>query len=344
MIYILAGPDDFSVARELDKIKRETGDRESLEMNTAVLDGRQVTLEQLAMACDTLPFLVEKRLVIINGLLSRFEPKKNTGRRGKGRTKETPNDTGPFSECLLRMPESTVLVIIEETVNPQNPLYKALGAKAKTRNFPLIRGRELQDWVQRQVAAEKSQISPKAASLLTRLVGSNLWVMASEIQKLALYASGRKIEEADVNTLVGYTQQTSVFNLVDAVLEFRTEQAEKLLQEQLRMGDPPSYMLIMLARQVRMIILAKDMSRKRMSNIEIQNRLGIKNDFVIRKTLEQASRYSIARLKEVYHSILDTDVAIKTGKLAEELALYLLVAELSARGSRPPARSAAGLR
>jgi DNA polymerase-3 subunit delta len=71
---------------------------------------------------------------------------------------------------------------------------------------------------------------------------------------------------------------------------------------------------------------------------EMMKRLGVTNEFVVRKAREQANRYSLSRLKEIYHRILECDLSIKTGKLGEEIALNILVAELS----RKPAEAAAG--
>ena len=162
--------------------------------------------------------------------------------------------------------------------------------------------------------------------------------MSSEINKLILYVSGRSIEEEDVRALVGYTQQFSVFNMVDAILEFKSELAGQLLQQLLQKGAAPVYLLTMLTRQVRMIVVAKELSRQRMSKTEIQYKLGTTSEYVVRKTLEQAARYSLPRLKEVYHRILEADISIKTGKYDAELALNILVAELSRR-DEVPARS-----
>ncbi|GAI47375.1 unnamed protein product, partial [marine sediment metagenome] len=60
--------------------------------------------------------------------------------------------------------------------------------------------------------------------------------MANEIDKLALFASGRRIEEEDVKLVVSYAQEASVFAMVDAVLEFRAGVAEQLLQKLLQRG------------------------------------------------------------------------------------------------------------
>ena len=48
----------------------------------------------------------------------------------------------------------------------------------------------------------------------------------------------------------------------------------------------------------------------------------------MRKTLEQADRYSWERLKEVYYKLLEADLSIKTGRFDGELTLNILLAEL----------------
>ena len=224
------------------------------------------------------------------------------------------------------------MVFIEGGIAKDNPLLRELAGKAMVKTFPLLRDAELRQWVKQRVAEEKSSISPAAADLLTRLVGSNLWILASEIDKLVLFASGRRIEEADVKTLVSYTQQASVFAMVDAIVEFRAELAEQWLERLLQRGAAPAYLLTMLSRQVRMIVRAKELSNQRKPKIEIQTRLGLPSEFALRKTLEQASRYSFTRLKGVYHRLLEADLSIKTGQYNGELALNILVAELCQRG------------
>ena len=92
-----------------------------------------------------------------------------------------------------------------------------------------------------------------------------------------------------------------------------------------------------------MIVRARELRSQRKTKIEIQNRLGLTSEFALRKTLEQAGRYSLPRLKEVYHHLLETDLSIKTGKYDAELALNILVAELCQRGKTRLARSTPGL-
>ena len=328
LLYILLGEDDFSRYQSLEKIKRSVGDQELLSANTTTLDGQQVTLSQLSTVCETLPFLAERRLVIVKGLLERFERKSKPRRKKPPHVPDQQNEYKLIADHINKMPDSTILVLIDSGISSHNPLLRELSDKAEVKSFPPLRGAKLRQWVQGRVKEEGSSISPEAVELLARLVGSNLWIMANEINKLVLFTSGRRIEEEDIKTVVSYVQQASVFTMVDAILEFKAGVAEQALQQLLQRGAAPAYLLVMLARQVQMIVRVRELRNQGKTKIEIQNKLGLTSEFVLHKTLEQAERYTLERLREIYHQLLETDLSIKTGKYEDELALNILVVEL----------------
>jgi DNA polymerase-3 subunit delta len=332
LLYILSGEDDFSIARELDTIKKGIGDQEMLSTNTNILDGKTVTVDEFRAVCESAPFLSEKRLVIVQGLLDRFGIKApSRGAKTPKKLENQPAAYEVFGNCIFKLPPSTILVLIEEEIKDSNPLLKMISPKAKIKNFPLLKTPELRQWVSNHIVAEGSKISVPALNLLVRLIGSNLWVMTSELNKLATYAYGRQIEEKDVKALVSYTQQSSVFNLVDAIMEFKANEAESILQQFMDKGATASYLLAMFYRQMRLIVRARDLKRQGIKEMDMRQRLGVASEYAVKKTLEQAARYSMPRIKQVYQQLLDTDIAIKTGKYTEELALNILVAELCQR-------------
>jgi DNA polymerase-3 subunit delta len=326
LLYILQGEDDFSLNRALGEIKKGLGDPSMLATNTTLLDGQNLTPDQLRMVVETVPFLAEKRLVIVQGLLERF------GFQNKPRRKSLPangreSDVSSFAAAMSNIPESTILVLTDGKIKSANPLFKTLSG-AKVMAFPLLKGDTLRQWVKKEVAAQGTTISPPAVDLLAKLVGGNLWIMSSEIKKLALYASGRRIEEDDIRAVVSSAQEASVFTMVDAILDFKVGVAQRLLEQLLQQGASPAYLLVMLSRQVRLVVRAKELRRQRKPEAEIQSRLGLKSEFPLRKTLEQAQRYPLERLKSVYLRLLQADLAIKTGQYDGGLALNLLIADL----------------
>ena len=333
MLYILQGEDDFSLTRSLEEIKRGIGDQALLETNTTTLSGQQVTLDQLRTVCETAPFLAEKRLVIVQGLLGRFEPQGKSRRRKKtAPATEQKNGYKSLAAYLTKVPDSTVLVLVDGRIKSNNPLLKELSARAEVRPFPLLKEDRLRQWIQKEVTEQSAGMSQQAVDLLAKLVGGNLWVMANEINKLAIFASGRRIDVGDIKAIVSYAQEANVFGMIDAILDFKVGAAERLLEQLLQRGAAPAYLLVMLSRQVRMIVRAKELKRQRKPEVEIQSRLGLTSGFALRKTLEQAQRYPLERLKQMYHKLLETDLSVKTGKFEGGLALNLLIAELCSQG------------
>jgi len=329
LLYIPLGQDDFSLRQSLGEIKGGIGDETLLATNTTVLDGRQVPLDQLRTTCETVPFLAEKRLVIVNGLLGRFESEGKSRQKKKIRQVTDPkNDYKSLVAYISKIPDSTILVLVDGRIANNNPLFRELSVKAEVRTFPLLSGARLRQWIQRRLAEEGGSMSPQAVDLLARLVGGNLWIMANEINKLILFTSGRRIEEEDVKVVVSCAQEINVFAMVDAILEFKVGLAEQSLQQLLQRGAAPAYLMVMLSRQVQMMVRAKELRNQGKPKVEIQNRLGLTSEFVLRKTLEQADRYPWERIRDVYHKLLEADLAIKTGKYDGELALNILVAEL----------------
>jgi DNA polymerase-3 subunit delta len=336
LLHVLVGEDDYSIHQALEEIKKGIGDPAALMTNTTVLEGPQLTPDRLRAACRTVPFLADRRLVIVDGLLERFEPKarpprkKTTRPPGNGQAEEHQ----AFIESVRDLPPFTELVIlgagIKAGISPKigNPLLRGLAAMTKVRFFPRLKQNELVPWVQRHATAAGASLSPAAAALLARFVGNDLWVMAGEVDKLALFTGGRRIEEADVRAVVSYAREANVFAMVDAILESRSAAAQQMLQQLLREGETPSQLLFRLANQVRLIFQIREMRGRGVSRGEIQTRLGLASDFVLNKAWEQADKYSPQRIREVYHRLLEADISIKTGKYEGELAIDILIAEM----------------
>lgn len=334
MLHILFGEDDYSIRQALQEIKKALGDPTALMTNTITLDGRNLALDELRNACETVPFLADKRLVVVEGLLSRYEAPGRTNNRRKTKKAEKPDESAAIAGYVKSIPEFTELVFIDGKIGSKNPLLNGISGVGKAKSFPMLREPELRQWVERRVKKVGGSIAPGAVSLLVRYVGNNLWIMAGEVDKLAMFVPGRPITDADVRSLVSYTQEGNIFAMVDAILEFRGGVAQGLLEHLLQQGAAPVHLLFMIARQVRLMYRVRDLRKQGVARGEMQSRLGLTSDFVFRKVWEQADKYTPARLREVYHRLLEADLSIKTGRCEGELALSILVAELGQREVR----------
>ena len=333
MFYILHGPDDFSLREELGRIKDGLGDREALASNTTFFEGKQVGLHQLMDACMALPFLGTHRLIIVEGLLSRTSSSAKGDEDDTDEGKSTKKGKGEWKalkDGVGGMPPSTVLVLIDREVNKSAALFKGLASLAQVKEFPLRRGRELREWIKGRVRQGGGTISSDAVNVLASMVGENLWVLASEIEKLLVYTAGRPIDQQDVEEVVSYARESNVFAMVDAIIEGRSAKAASLLHLSLEEGAAAPYLLFMITRQLRLLVQSKELSMQRCRRADIKSRLGISKDFILDKALEQGRNYSMERLEHVYRQLLETDRAIKRGLMKGEMALELLIADLCA--------------
>ena len=90
-------------------------------------------------------------------------------------------------------------------------------------------------------------------------MGGNLWTLSSEIEKLSLYCNGRRAEADDVRLLVPFANEVNVFNAVDAVMERRFPDALRSMRRLLEGGATGTYIVAMVARQVRLLLLTKEL-------------------------------------------------------------------------------------
>jgi len=330
LFYILYGKDDFSLQQKLEEIKKELDNQEMLAVNTSIFDDRQLSLSQLKDACSAVPFLCPYRLVIAKGLLGRFELKSGSERRttrSRAKLNSGLEEWMGLAEYVRQMPPTTMLVLIDGEIKANNRLLKSVASQAKVMVFAPVSDRNLSDWIQDRVKQGGGTISPGAIKLLVGLVGADLWTMSSEIDKLLAYCSGQVITEDSVKQVTSYAREANIFSLVDAILEGRRNVAQQLLHRLLQEGASPSYVLAMITRQLRLIVIAKDLGPK-LSRPENRNRLEPTSDYGLEKAVKQAKAYTLERIKKAYRKLLEADIAIKTGKYDSDLALDLLVVEL----------------
>jgi len=317
MLHIYHGADSFSRHEALAEMKKGLG--EFLDANMASFEGDRLTPRELSMASQTAPFLAPKRLVLVEGLLERFQPRKD----------RRPDDQKPFVPALVGLPPTTDLVLTDGKLSLEaNPLFQALKDRAQVRAFPALKGEGLRRWIRERARQGGGAITPGAEQLLARVAGDDLWVLSQEIEKLLLYCLGKPITEDDVGQLSSPAREVRTYELADALLEGRSRGAGRLLHQLLDEGLAPPQVLAVVVRQFRHALLAQDLLGRGVKGLELGERLGL-SGYPLEKSLAQA-RFPRSRLEGAYYKILGTDLAIKTGRLSGELALDLMVAELTA--------------
>lgn len=324
--YVFHGSDEFTCAERVADLRQRLGSPETADLNTTWLDGRTVTLGELRHACEALPFLSDRRLVVVTGLLSRL---------GKGTGEH------PFLERLLdllpSLPDTTRLVLVEDVgLAEGHPVLKAARQHERgyVRRFEPPTPKALPRWILRRAEKYKGQMAQDAAARLAEVIGANLRLLDQEIGKLVTYAGpDRPVTAADVACLVPYVQEAVIFDLVDALGQRDGRVAASTLQRLLDEGESNAMgILAMIVRQFRLLIQVKELMQGGENSASISRRLGI-HPFPTGKLCSQAANFTPAQLEQIYRYLLDIDLQIKSGELTPETALDLLVGGLTAAGT-----------
>lgn len=326
MLHVLYGEDDFSRTEALRVLKAELGP-EVTASNTTVLDGVSLSLAQLQAACDALPFFYTIRLVVVHGLLGRFEPRhgKQPEKRSKGSDAELVQN---ISAYVQHMSPGTELVLMDDDIKASNPLLKLLTPHAKVHSYPLLKGQQLQAWVSRRAQAGGIRMAPSAIRLLVEHVGPDLWTMSNELDKLLLYTSGAEVSESDVVTAINKSREASDFAFFDALMGRQLGTAQRLLHQIMDEGKGAQSLLSFMARQFGLILRAKEATLQGLSRQELQSILGTSSQFAVDKLVTQAKTTDMSRLRMAYELLLDADLKLKTSVAGEEMTLDVLVADL----------------
>lgn len=340
MFYLLHGDDEFTSREHLKKLRQEG----HFEYNQDTYNGAEVDLQTIIITSNTLPFLTEQRLVLLDGL-----PKKKAARSastpdregsakgGKARKSKKSGKSGSLSrsefekalaEHIAHMPETTVLaLVVDEALEVTNPLVKAAEKYGKVIQSTLPKGAALEQWINRRAKSKQVTITAEAITLLANLIGNHLRLLANELDKLATYVGeGGTIQAKDVHLLSPLVQEARIFDLTDALAQRNRQKALNLLHDLLADGEPPLKLLSTITSQVRSLLLVKELSQQGMRSAQIASQLALA-PFIVEKALRQVGNFSMIQLEATYHELLSTDAALKRSRLTPELALDLLVVQ-----------------
>ena len=327
MFYIFHGEDTHTQKEKLNELKEKLGDPAMLDLNTTRLKGKGLTLGQLQDACNAVPFLAPKRLVIVENLLSEKLDKKYLD---------------GLTAYLTAVPDSTRLFFMEaKKLTAKHRLLKLAdeprpdGKKGKlgyVRLFERPQGGQLDRWISQRTAHFGGRINPRAANLLSISVGNDLALLDQEIQKLVMYKglaeSPEPITADDVQLLSPYAAEANVFDLVDALGNRNGRRAAELLQKKLDEGEEPFLLFAMFVRQFRLLLQAKELVESGLKAPAVAQELRV-HSFVAGKLVQQSHSFSLAQMEQIYGHLLEIDVRVKTGQTDMITALNLLVFALA---------------
>jgi len=323
LIVVLEGKDEFRLSERVSEFRLTVTPLEMSEINTTMLDGNIVTVDELLTSLSTVPFMADRRLVIVEGLLNRLS---DVNKRSAGSKKDL-TEWLNFPDLLTNLPPTANLLLIERESLPSNKFLSTILKLGQVEKFSPLGHRDLLEWINTRSSKLGLDIERTAVTLIADSVGSELRLIDSELNKIKTYSRGRLITKEDIILMVPYVRQQNVFRVVDSVIEGRTRDALNASSMLINLGESPFGIVRMIERQLRFLILAKHLLSRKIPTGDIGKHINL-SGYPLQKTLEMEKKISQVKIMSMHDNLLKSNIRVREGKLTEQESFDLLISEL----------------
>lgn len=323
MILFLYGKDTFRSREYMRKmIEKFKKDRDPQGMNVSHFDAQKDSGPRILEEIGALPFLAEKRLVVIENLLVSKQDELRDSLLKK------------IEE--LTIPPSTILLLWEsiDTVKGKDvkELFDRLQKEKYAQAFDLLEGQKLEAWIAAEMEDRGGKMSHEAIHFLVTHVGNDMWRLHTVIDQMLAFTEGKEITVKHLEQVVEKSVDDNIFSLIDAIVQKRQQTIYQLLEEQYKQGNDAGYIFAMMLRQFRIMLEMKDVMERtgEKNDAVIAKQSGI-HPFVAKKSIPLVNKYSIEELKWVYEELLKMDIETKTGGGDQKTLLDIFIGRLCSR-------------
>lgn len=329
-VYLFYGEEEYLIDYMVNFVKEQFIDESLESLNYMVLDGEEVELDNIIDACETLPFMSEKKVVVIKELPHLVKG----GPKGEGLKDK---DIKSLAEYIAKLDPYVCLIftVKSKDILKTNSLYKAIKKVGDIVEFKKLRGKDLNSWVEKKFNSFNKKISKTDINYFiqqSHYFDSNnqktLYDLENEIDKICNYRAGiKEITKEDIDHIMSKSLEMNVFNLLASVSDQNGEEALRQFNEIYVSNQPVLHVLYMLVRQLRNMLNYKILKEKGYSNSDINKKMGI-SPYEFQKISLQSRNFTIGQLEKAMFYCLETDKNLKTSSIDERLALEILITNL----------------
>lgn len=308
--YLLYGEETY-LKRQYKQRLRDALIPQEDTMNLSSYQGKGIDVKPLIDFAETLPFFADYRLILIedSGFFKNAEPL--------------------LADYLPTAPASTIFLFVESEVDKRNRLYKAVKDLGRVVEMKPQTEATLERWVLGILKKEGKQITKPTLELFFSKTGLDMEIISQELEKLLSYCLDKDtITPEDVNAVCISQTPDQIFQMINAIANKQTKQAIALYYDLLLLREAPLRILALLVRQFRILLRIKDMQQLGYPNNTIIQKAGMPS-FAARQCLQQTQKFTMEDLKAALEACAQTEEDIKTGKIAGQLGVELLIVTYS---------------
>lgn len=302
-VYLIYGSEQLLLDRAVRRLKDRLAKVADLDFNMETFDGDGASADEVVNAANTMPFLSERRLVVVRGV-------DKMGAADQGSLADYAKDPAPY----------TALVLVATKINRGSRLYKAVHALGGASEYPAPKRGEYPAEVTKLFAEHGKRASGDAARALVDAVGRDLRRLDSEIDKVVAYVGAReRVDAADIAAVVT-ADAVSVFEYLDALGARDLGSALRLLAKLLASGESVHGVLAMSVRHVRNLLGARALMDRHTRIDEMAPQLGMA-PWQVRNVVSQAGNFTPRELSRALCAAAATEAELKSGAVEGAIVL-----------------------
>jgi DNA polymerase III subunit delta len=321
--YIFCGYDEQLIKESIEILKKNCIESNFKDFNINEFDGNSLdSFEAIINTCETLPFMSNKRMVII--YRCSFLDENNKSSQGTSLYKQ-------FKEYLERTPEHCILVAYFVFGSKRDKLGKKITALGKT--SAIVQADRLKDSELIKKVENLFKISGTAigktelAAFCAKISGMELETIENEIEKLISYTLGRDIKKEDIDLMFQKSSDEDIFDLTNFISQRKAVEALDVLNNLFLKGEKGNIILSMVERQLRLLMLIRNGVDEGKNKDEIAKELSI-NPFRCSIIIKQCLKFNKGQLLRAVELCLASEKKLKSTSRNEKTELEFLIVDM----------------
>ncbi|MDD5135397.1 MAG: DNA polymerase III subunit delta, partial [Phycisphaerae bacterium] len=308
------GKDEFLVSGQLHSLISSLLEPEQMQMSLLQVDGDKITAIEVFDELRTLPFLAERRVVVLN---------------------DADKFVSEYREILEKYFESPaakgVLVLVVKSWPANTRLAKMLPKNGKLIAVAELKGKSLVSYVTNYASERHGKnLSYNAGCMLVEFAGEEPGVLCSEVDKLAAYTDKAKaITEKDIAAIVGRNRVFGVFEVIDAMTAGDLAGAIEKLRRMFGSDKGADYTVVgAFAWHFRRMFSASAMLKEGQSQDAVAKKLRIWNNSGFFAALR---KMPLEKIGGCLRQLAEIDYEIKTGRATARVAIESMILGLAGK-------------
>ncbi|WP_234121446.1 DNA polymerase III subunit delta [Clostridium hydrogenum] len=322
--YIMYGFNEQLIKEYIEKMVKKLVNKDFESLNYETFDGNTVDFSTIFNACETLPFMGGKRIVVVYRANFLGDNSKNANKNGDDIIKELEN-------YISKIPEHCILIMYYVFENQRERVsnkIRKFEKKACVVEFSKLKGMQLQKKVKEVFDNKGKNIGKTELSFFCSKVDENFDIINNEVEKLCCYVGDREINKEDIDLLMHPKESNDIFNLVDFISQSKPEKAIEVLNEIMFKGEKASNILYMVERQFKLMLNLRIGMEKGKSKETLSKELRL-NIYICEKMMAQCKSFNVNKIIKAIDLCLATEKELKSLSGEAKFKMELLIINIA---------------